>query len=162
MLLSMTGFGRVKLSWKNKTIIVEIRSLNSKIFDLRTKTPQNYRNKEADIRKILSEKFERGKVDLVLDIQCETDEPENLINKILFEKYYRELNQLKNNLGLGEVDFFQSILRLPNVVATGEEEFSEEEWSKVLLTITDCMAARWTANIRAGCSENCVFSVSVS
>ncbi|MFN5577366.1 MAG: YicC/YloC family endoribonuclease, partial [Bacteroidota bacterium] len=49
MLLSMTGFGRVKLSWKNKTIIVEIRSLNSKIFDLRTKTPQNYRNKEADI-----------------------------------------------------------------------------------------------------------------
>jgi len=78
MLLSMTGFGRVKLSWKNKTIIVEIRSLNSKIFDLRTKTPQNYRNKEADIRKILSEKFERGKVDLVLDIQCETDEPENL------------------------------------------------------------------------------------
>jgi uncharacterized protein (TIGR00255 family) len=115
MLLSMTGFGRVKSSWKNKTIIVEIRSLNSKIFDLRTKTPQNYRNKEADIRKTLSEKFERGKIDLILDIHCETDEPENLINKVLFEKYYRELNQLKNSLDLGEVDFFQSILRLPNV-----------------------------------------------
>ena len=139
MLLSMTGFGRVKSSWKNKTIIVEIRSLNSKIFDLRTKTPQNYRNKEADIRKILSEKFERGKIDLVLEIHCETDEPENLINKVLFEKYYRELNQLKNSLGLGEVDFFQSILRLPNVVATGEEEFSDEEWSMVLLTVADCI-----------------------
>jgi uncharacterized protein (TIGR00255 family) len=75
----------------------------------------------------------------VLEIQCETDEPENLINKVLFEQYYRELNQLKNSLDLGEVDFFQSILRLPNVVATGEEEFSEEEWEKVLLTITDCI-----------------------
>lgn len=135
----MTGFGRSKSSWQNKTIIVEIRSLNSKFFDLRSKTPQNYRNKEADIRKILTEKFERGKIDLVLEIQSESDEPQNLINKILFEKYYRELIQLKNDLGMGEVDIFQSILRLPNVVATGEEAFSEEEWEKVLLTIHDCI-----------------------
>jgi len=139
MLLSMTGFGRSKSSLQNKTIIVEIRSLNSKFFDLRSKTPQNYRNKEADIRKILTEKFERGKIDLVLEIQSESDEPQNLINKILFEKYYRELLQLKNDLGMGEVDIFQSILRLPNVVATGEEAFSEEEWEKVLLTIHDCI-----------------------
>jgi len=139
MLLSMTGFGRSKSSRQNKTIIVEIRSLNSKFFDLRSKTPQNYRNKEADIRKILTEKFERGKIDLVLEIQSESDEPQNLINKILFEKYYRELLQLKNDLGMGEVDIFQSILRLPNVVATGEEAFSEEEWEKVLLTIHDCI-----------------------
>jgi len=135
----MTGFGRSKSSWQNKTIIVEIRSLNSKFFDLRSKTPQNYRNKEADIRKILTEKFERGKIDLVLEIQSESDEPQNLINKILFEKYYRELLQLKNDLGMGEVDIFQSILRLPDVVATGEEAFSEEEWEKVLLTIHDCI-----------------------
>jgi uncharacterized protein (TIGR00255 family) len=128
----MTGFGRLKCSWQNKTIIVEIKSLNSKSFDLRNKTPQNYRNKEADIRKILNEKFERGKIDLILEIQSESDEPQNLINKGLFEKYYRELNQLKNDLGIGDVDFFQSILRLPNIVETGEEEFSEEEWEKVL------------------------------
>lgn len=139
MLLSMTGFGRLKCSWQNKTIIVEIRSLNSKSFDLRNKTPQNYRNKEADIRKILNEKFERGKIDLILEIQSESDEPQNLINKVLFEKYYRELNQLKNDLGIGDVDFFQSILRLPNIVETGEEEFSEEEWEKVLETIYDCI-----------------------
>ena len=135
----MTGFGRLKCSWQNKTIIVEIRSLNSKSFDLRNKTPQNYRNKEADIRKILNEKFERGKIDLILEIQSESDEPQNLINKVLFEKYYRELNQLKNDLGIGDVDFFQSILRLPNIVETGEEEFSEEEWEKVLQTIYDCI-----------------------
>jgi uncharacterized protein (TIGR00255 family) len=139
MLLSMTGFGRLKCSWQNKTIIVEIKSLNSKSFDLRNKTPQNYRNKEADIRKILNEKFERGKIDLILEIQSESDEPQNLINKVLFEKYYRELNQLKNDLGIGDVDFFQSILRLPNIVETGEEEFSEEEWEKVLQTIYDCI-----------------------
>jgi len=135
----MTGFGRLKCSWQNKTIIVEIKSLNSKSFDLRNKTPQNYRNKEADIRKILNEKFERGKIDLILEIQSESDEPQNLINKVLFEKYYRELNQLKNDLGIGDVDFFQSILRLPNIVETGEEEFSEEEWEKVLQTIYDCI-----------------------
>lgn len=139
MLLSMTGFGRSKHSWQHKTIIVEIRSLNSKTFDLRTKTPQNYRNKEADIRKILSEKFERGKIDLILEIQSESEEPQNLINKVLFEKYYRELLQLKNDLGLGEVELFQSILRLPNIVETGEEEFSEEEWEKVLNTVNHCM-----------------------
>jgi uncharacterized protein (TIGR00255 family) len=140
MLLSMTGFGRLKCTWQKKTIIVEIRSLNSKFFDLRSKTPQNFRNKEADIRKILNEKFERGKIDLILEIQSESDEPQNLINKVLFEKYYRELYQLKNDLGIGDVDFFQSILRLPNIVETGEEEFSEEEWEKVLQTIYDCIA----------------------
>jgi uncharacterized protein (TIGR00255 family) len=139
MLLSMTGFGRTKCSWHNKMIIVEIRALNSKFFDLRSKTPQNYRNKEADIRKILSEKFERGKIDLIIEIQSESEEHQHLINKVLFEKYYRELCQLKNDLGLGEIDIFQSILRLPNIVASGEEDFTEEEWERVLVTINDCI-----------------------
>ena len=67
MLQSMTGFGRASNTFKEKTIIVEIRSLNSKVFDLRLKVPSNFKEKELELRRVVTEQVERGKVDLVVD-----------------------------------------------------------------------------------------------
>ncbi len=69
MLLSMTGFGRAKMDYCSKGILVEIRSLNSKFTDVRLKIPQNYKEMEGEIRKIITDNVERGKIELSLEIK---------------------------------------------------------------------------------------------
>ena len=67
MLLSMTGYGRISHPYGDKTINVEVRSLNSKYTDIRLRLPQNYREKESDLRRVLAERLERGKIDFAMD-----------------------------------------------------------------------------------------------
>lgn len=137
----MTGFGRSRRVWKDKTVIAEVKSLNSKVFDLRSKTPLSYRSKESDFRRIVAEKLERGKIDLVLEIQTSLGAQENLIDKQLFGQYHRELSQMQQSLGLPPSDLLPAILRLPGVVAGGEEDISAEEWETVVLGLHEAMDA---------------------
>ena len=86
MLLSMTGFGRGNKSFHDKSISVEIRSLNSKFTEVRIKAPQNYRDKEPEIRKILSDRLERGKIEFTLEIQSLKADENSVINSTLFRR----------------------------------------------------------------------------
>lgn len=139
MLLSMTGFGRAVLPYNNKTIAVEIRSLNSKFTDVRLKVPQNYRQKETEFRRILSEKITRGKIDFVLEIySMEGDEGFGL-NEALFKKYGQELKRLQTELGIAEGDLTQAILRIPNVVVSSGESVDQKEWAVVLETLNQAL-----------------------
>lgn len=139
MLLSMTGFGRAVLPYNNKTIAVEIRSLNSKFTDVRLKVPQNYRQKETEFRRILSEKITRGKIDFVLEIySMEGDEGFGL-NEALFKKYGLELKRLQTELGIAEGDLTQAILRIPNVVVSSGESVDQKEWAVVLETLNQAL-----------------------
>ena len=88
MLHSMTGFGSARATFNQKSITVEIRSVNSKLTELRFKLPQNYREKEFEIKKILSDDVSRGKVEFSLTIQDSEDSNEVTINKNLFKKYF--------------------------------------------------------------------------
>ena len=74
MLLSMTGFGRAIQSFDSKSISIELRSLNSKFTDVRLKLPQNYKEKEQEIKKLVMDRAERGKVDVNIEIQDITGE----------------------------------------------------------------------------------------
>lgn len=132
MLLSMTGYGRVTQTYGDKNISIEIRSLNSKFTDIRLKVPQNFREKEHEIRKILVEKIHRGKIDFLLEIKSLQGDDEYGLNEALFRKYHKELSQLSKELSLPDSDLIMAILRLPNVVATAEESIAEEEWKAVL------------------------------
>ena len=132
MLLSMTGYGRVSKTLNDKTITIEVRSLNSKFTDIRLKVPQNYKEKETELRKILMDKLQRGKIELSLDVRSLQGEDEYALNASLFKKYYKELNLLASELNIPNGDMMQSVLRLPNVVATAEAEIDEEEWKLVL------------------------------
>ena len=135
MLLSMTGYGRGTLAFLDKTITVEIRSLNSKYTDIRLKMPQNYKEKEGMIRKLITDEVKRGKIDLMIEIKSLNGEDDYGLNLSLFKKYYKELNKLAGELDMPSGDLMQAILKLPNVVGTEEGTIPEEEWNTVLKTI---------------------------
>lgn len=135
MLLSMTGYGRASQNHKDKVVSVEIRSLNSKYTDLRLKMPQNYREKEADLRKLITDRVERGKIDFTLEINSPHGDEEYSLNIPLFKKYHAELSKLSTELEIPQGDLIQSILKLPNVVSAEEKSLDEEEWTTILLTI---------------------------
>ncbi len=125
----MTGYGRAVQTFSDRTITVEIRSLNSKFTDLRFKIPQSYREKEVEMRKIISGGAQRGKVDVNIDVKSLEGDSEYALNKSLFRKYHSELSSLAEELKINSADMLQSILRLPNVVAADERSIDEEEWN---------------------------------
>jgi len=131
MLLSMTGYGRSTQTYKDKSITVEVRSLNSKFTDLRIKLPQNYKEKEVGLRKMVLDKAERGKVDLNIDVKSSEGDDEYSLNPALFKKYYQELSKISDDIGMPPSDYMQAILRLPNVVQAGVDTIDEEEWGAV-------------------------------
>jgi uncharacterized protein (TIGR00255 family) len=131
MLLSMTGYGRVEKAFHNKRISIELRSLNSKFTDIRIKSPQYYREKEIEFRRILNDRLERGKIEFSLDIVSMEDEGNSVINNSLFKSYYRQLRQLMQELDIPSGDILQAILRLPDVVSGPTEGPDPEEWAIV-------------------------------
>lgn len=140
MLLSMTGYGRATGVFQDKTITVEIRSLNSKYTDLRLKLPNSYKEKEIVLRKLITERAERGKIDLTIDIKSNEGDDEYSLNQGLFKKYYLELSRLREELGMDNGDLMQAILKLPNVVMADEATVHEAEWQAVRNTVEEALA----------------------
>ncbi len=139
MLLSMTGYGRAKLPYREKVISVEIRSLNSKYTDLRIKYPQNYREKEVELRKMVSNYAQRGKIDITIEVKSEQGDEAFGLNKALFRKYFQELDGLASELGLPKGDMMQAILRIPNVISTDGEMIDEQEWKTLMDTMNEAL-----------------------
>lgn len=127
----MTGYGRVTHPFNDKTINVEIRSLNSKYTDIRAKIPQNYREKEHDLRKIITDKAYRGKIEITIEVESASGDEDYGLNEALFRKYHSELSRLSKELNIPDGDMLQAILRLPSVVTTAADSIDEEEWAEV-------------------------------
>ena len=136
----MTGYGRATNRFEEKTITIELRSLNSKFTDLRVKIPQNYKEKEQVIRKYLTDSIQRGKIDMTIDIKSADGDSEYGLNGALFKKYHKELSQIMSELEMPTGDLVQSILRLPNVVSNTDADLSEEEWLTLEATIKKSVA----------------------
>lgn len=139
MLLSMTGYGRASNTFGNRTITVEIRSLNSKFTDIRFKIPALYREKEIDLRKLIVELVERGKVDMSLEIQSLSGDDEYGLNEALFRKYHQQLSRLAGELKIESGDLVQAILKIPNVIAAHSTEVDENEWQEVLIVVKEAV-----------------------
>ncbi len=137
----MTGFGSARATYGPKNITVEIRSVNSKFTDVKFKLPQNYRDKEFDIKKILTDDVTRGKVEFNLSIQSNDGPAQVSINKNLFRKYYNELTLLAQELNMPTGDIMQAILRIPEVINADEQTIPEEEWELVRKTISEAVAS---------------------
>lgn len=134
----MTGFGKAENSNEKYKIVAEIKSLNSKSNEIRVKLPAGYNEKELTVRNILLAELDRGKIDLILtnDLSNGT----NLtINSALFKEYYDKLNQLANELGEENRDFFPSIVRIPNIFKESEYTLSQEEWNLAEKTINEAL-----------------------
>lgn len=127
----MTGYGRGTISENGKTITIQIRSLNSKFTDIRFKIPNNYKEKETEFRRIITNKAQRGKLDMTLELKSNLGDEGFGLNIPLFKRYFEELSSLSKELNIDHGDIIQSILRIPNVVGGAEDEIDEKEWGLV-------------------------------
>ena len=126
----MTGYGKAVVAYKEKKINVEVKSLNSKSLDLSARIAPLYREKEMEIRRLLAQKLERGKVDFSLWVEKESTVDATPINAALIENYYKQIKAISESTGIPEPeDWFTTLLRLPDVTAkTDVEVLDEEEW----------------------------------
>lgn len=137
----MTGFGQSVSSSGEATLSVEVKSLNSKFFDLSLRLPKKYSEKELELRNLLAERLERGKVSLSIDYQTGLkQEIRHQYNEALFESYYNELKKLADRVNSSHDSLFQMALSSPDVVqANGKEELDPAEWERVLNLLTDAI-----------------------
>jgi uncharacterized protein (TIGR00255 family) len=136
MLFSMTGYGRSQGSFGEKTITIEVRALNSKITDLKMRFPGEYKEKEVELRKTITDHAERGKIDLIIEVQNADGAANVSLNEALFRGYHRELSRLSVELGIRQDDMLTALLRIQNVVASPSGEMDEAEWEAVRSVLT--------------------------
>ena len=142
MIQSMTGYGKATAELPDKKINVEIKSLNSKAMDLSTRIAPAYREKEIEIRNEISKVLERGKVDFSLWIEKkEGADSATPINQELLKGYYKQILSISENLNISlPADWFQTLLRMPDVMSKTEiQELSEEEWATVHATVLEAV-----------------------
>jgi len=140
MIKSMTGFGRAEFEVNNKKITLEIKSLNSKQIDINTRIPSLYREKEIEIRKELSEKLVRGKIDLTIYLENHGEESNSKINEPILKSYFGHLKKINDDLKLlTDNSTLHAALRLPDVVKTEYETLDEEEWQVILKNIREAI-----------------------
>ena len=141
MILSMTGYGKAVVAYKEKKINVEVKSLNSKSLDLSARIAPLYREKEMEIRRLLAQKLERGKVDFSLWVEKESAVDATPINAALIENYYKQIKVISASTGIPEPeDWFTTLLRLPDVTAKTEVEvLDDEEWEVAQQAINEAI-----------------------
>ena len=137
----MTGYGKAVVTYKEKKINVEIKSLNSKALDLSTRIAPLYREKEMEIRRTIAKTVIRGKVDFAIWIEKDTAVDATPINAALVEDYYRQIKNIAAKTGIPEpTDWFSTLLRLPDVTTkTDVEELDDEEWEAAKAAINEAI-----------------------
>lgn len=140
MIKSMTGFGKATVEKDNIKILVEVRTLNSKFLDPGIRLPRLFTDKEIEIKKMIGEKLERGKVSLNIDYYKEVDTPGIFINETLFKKYYQQLKSLAKEVDSATDELFKIALQSPEVmVAETKEESTDEDWALVKEVILEAI-----------------------
>ncbi len=130
MIQSMTGYGKSTVTYNDKKIIVEIKSLNSKALDISARIAPLYREKEMEIRNIISKNLERGKVDFSLWIEKEASDAATPINAALLQNYYSQIKNISETCNIPlPSDWFATLLRMPDVLTKVDMQVLEdEEW----------------------------------
>lgn len=143
MIQSMTGYGKAVLTFGEKKINVEVKSLNSKTMDLSTRIAPLYREKEMEIRQMLTRTLVRGKVDFSIWIEKDDMANASTINVALIDNYYRQIKDIAAKTGIPEPnDWFYTLLRLPDVTSKTDTEVLEpEEWAVACQTIQNAVDA---------------------
>lgn len=149
MIKSMTGFGQAVYDNDSAQLSIEVKSLNSKFFDLTLRVPKAFADRELELRNIISEKLERGKVSVNMEfVRTGDDEVRQSYNSSLFKSYFRELRSLADDVGVSAMDtIFGLALASPDVIQLRlRDEVSEGEWQWIrnafLEVIAKCDAFR--------------------
>ena len=140
MIQSMTGFGRATLILPEKKISVEVKSLNSKQIDINTRIPSFYKEKELEVRSLLSSTLRRGKIELSIFIENTDVNTQYKINKDLVGEYMKSLQDLGGEkIASGEL--LSIAMRLPDAMKVEREEIDEEEWKAIRKVVEEAIQA---------------------
>ena len=147
----MTGFGKVTAELPSKKVTVEIKALNSKQLDLSTRIPSIYKEKEMQIRSLLLQSLERGKVEFNIFVEYIGKDTPTQINLAAVENYYNQIKDIADRLNIGlPADWFQTLLRMPDVIKTEAQEVNEEEWNVVEKAIKEAIGHLCDFRIQEG------------
>ena len=137
----MTGYGKAVVTYKEKKIHVEVKSLNSKQLDLNTRIAPLYREKEMEMRQMVAEALIRGKVDMNVWIEKELAVDPTPINAALVENYYQQIKGISEKTGIPmPEDWFYTLLRMPDVLTkTDTEVLDEEEWKALRGAVAEAL-----------------------
>jgi uncharacterized protein (TIGR00255 family) len=149
----MTGYGKAECELALKKITIEVKSLNSKQLDLSTRVPGVYREKEIEIRREISDKLIRGKVDFNLYSESLGVESNSAINNLMVKSYFAQLSELSIELGLPVNEhILPVIMQLPDVVKVTRDEPDENEWKIIVATIREALTALDNFRLQEGLS----------
>lgn len=158
MIQSMTGFGKASCDYENKKITVEIKSLNSKQADIATRIAPRYRQKDIELRNELAQALERGKIDLALYIDNSQQGASTCINPHVLTSYYEQINKISETTGIPlPFNWMETLLRLPEVMKSENEESNEEEWQVVKETLSRALSELKSFRRQEGKSLETVF-----
>ncbi|MBO6186920.1 MAG: YicC family protein [Prevotella sp.] len=140
MIQSMTGYGKTTVAYNGKKINVEVKSLNSKQLDMTSRIAPLYREKELEMRQILSEKLLRGKVEFNVWVEHDETAEGGLVNTELMQSYYNQLKAFADKNQLKDVDWMVTLVRMPDVFnKVDTDEVSDEEWAVVRQAVCDAV-----------------------
>ncbi|MBO7441080.1 MAG: YicC family protein [Bacteroidales bacterium] len=133
MMKSMTGFGKAAAILNGKNYEIEIKSLNGKSLDINTKLPANYKERELEMRSIIGERLERGKIDFSLTITVVSGGEAVKVNEELLASYFNTMSQITDRLNFkpDQTQLFTTLLRFPDVLRNDPEPLDENEWEFV-------------------------------
>lgn len=140
MIQSMTGYGRGSAAYNDIQVISEIRSLNSKITDLRIKLPVSLGEREIELRNIVLQRLQRGKIEMTISFEGDRAMDDIGFDRALIHKHFRELTDIVAPLGVGPDQVLHEVLKLPNLLRTDLDATVDEGlWEALLQAVSQSM-----------------------
>lgn len=129
----MTGFGKATVESGDRKIIVEVKSLNSKQVDISLRMPNLYKEKEMEIRNIIKNFLERGKIDMTIYFDNADTDKDVSINQSVVEQYFKQMLDVASSLGVetNNNEILQTVMRFPETLKQKTEELDEGEWERL-------------------------------
>lgn len=137
MIQSMTGYGKSIVQLPSKKITIELKSLNSKTLDINARLPQTYREKELELRKMIADALERGKVDFSLYVEITGEETTAEVNRGVVKKYMEQLAEIAQG---DDLKLLELALRMPDVLKTERDEIDPTEYGIILKAMDEALA----------------------
>ena len=132
----MTGYGKAEGVVGNRKYNIEVRSLNSKQFDLNTKMPSMFREKEMELRKLLRSRVIRGKCDFFLFYELDPTEVKHEVNTEVIENYIRQLKAVSES---NDSDLLALAMRMPEAMQSPKDELDDESWEEIEKLIVEAL-----------------------
>ncbi len=141
MIKSMTGFGKSICELQSKRVIIEIKSLNSKQLDINARIPNLYREKDLAIRSAISQRLQRGKIDVTFYVESMVPDKIPQVNEEVIKAYHSQLISIATKLEIAEnTDFLNIIMPLPDTMKTTHAELNDEEWTSVASSLNEAIS----------------------